>query len=424
MIHQLPRPMAMGYDDGMNNTDTLTSFPVATEVALRQDASVIGLVGLAHASSHFSHLLLPLLFPVFMKEFGLSFSELGLVTSVFFVVSGIGQASAGFVVDRFGARPVLFGSFGFFIVACMFASQVTGYGGLLLVAVLAGLGNCSFHPVDFTILNQRVSAPRLGHAFSMHGLTGNLGWAAAPVFLVGLGSLMGWRNAYLAAALMYLLIFLLLLVQREKLHTEVLVRPSSEETKEHDLAFLKRPVVWWCFAFFMFSTMTLSLVQNYAVSILKAVHGVSFETATVTLTAYMLCAALGIFVGGFIAARQANSDRVVAVCMTLGALMLIVCGSGVMGATGTMAVLAATGFAIGIGAPSRDMMVKKATPKGATGRVYGTVYSGFDVGFAVSPLLFGAFMDRGWYSSVFYGAAFVLMVSVVTALGVGKRTGH
>ena len=139
MIHQLPRPMAMGYDDGMNNTDTLTSFPVATEVALRQDASVIGLVGLAHASSHFSHLLLPLLFPVFMKEFGLSFSELGLVTSVFFVVSGIGQASAGFVVDRFGARPVLFGSFGFFIVACMFASQVTGYGGLLLVAVLAVL---------------------------------------------------------------------------------------------------------------------------------------------------------------------------------------------------------------------------------------------------------------------------------------------
>jgi MFS family permease len=63
-----------------------------------------------------------------------------------------------------------------------------------------------------------------------------------------------------------------------------------------------------------------------------------------------------------------------------------------------MVVLAATGFAVGVGGPSRDMMIKKATPKGATGRVYGTVYSGLDVGFAVSPLIFGVFMDRGWYA--------------------------
>ena len=86
-----------------------------------------------------------------------------------------------------------------------------------------------------------------------------------------------------------------------------------------------------------------------------------------------------------------------------------------------MVVLASTGFAIGIGSPSRDMMVKQSTPKGATGRVYGTVYSGFDVGSALSPLVFGAFMDRGWYSSVFYGVAFVLLLSVFTALSVGKR---
>jgi hypothetical protein len=41
-------------------------------VAWRQDASIIGPVGLAHGSSHFGHLILPLLFPVFMREFGFS----------------------------------------------------------------------------------------------------------------------------------------------------------------------------------------------------------------------------------------------------------------------------------------------------------------------------------------------------------------
>ena len=119
---------------------------------MRQDATVIGLVGLAHASSHFGHLLLPLLFPVFMKEFGLSFAELGFLMTVFFVVSGTGQATAGFVVDRIGARPALFGAFGFFIAACLVGANANGYASLMVVAVLAGLGNCTFHPVDFTIL--------------------------------------------------------------------------------------------------------------------------------------------------------------------------------------------------------------------------------------------------------------------------------
>lgn len=391
----------------------------APAVPLRQDASVIGLVGLAHASSHFSHLLLPLLFPVFMREFGLSYAELGLLMSVFFVVSGLGQASAGFVVDRFGARRVLFASEVLFIAACLMASVVQGYAGLLAVAVLAGLGNAPFHPVDFTILNQRVSAPRLGHAFSAHGLTGNLGWAAAPVFLVGMGNVLGWRGAYVAAALLYAAILALLVLQRGKLRTEVAVR--SVQHSGNDLAFLKLPVVWWCFAFFMLSTMTLALVQNYAVSLLQALHAVSLEAATLTLTAYMLCAAAGIFIGGFVAARHDDSDRVVAWCMGGGAVLLLLCGSGWLGASGTMTVLAATGFAIGIGNPSRDMMVKKATPKGATGRVYGTVYSGFDVGFAVAPLMFGALMDRGHYNATFYVAAAVLLLSVFTAVGVGRR---
>jgi FSR family fosmidomycin resistance protein-like MFS transporter len=403
-----------------------TTFPAHEDsVPLQQDATIIGLVGLAHASSHFGHLLLPLLFPVFMKEFGLSYSELGLLMTTFFVVSGVGQASAGFVVDRLGARPLLFVAMGIFITACLAASLVTGYTGLLLVAALAGLGNATFHPVDFTILNQRVSAPRLGHAFSAHGLTGNLGWAAAPVFFAGLGATIGWRNAYVAAALLYAAIAALLFFHRDKLSTQVAARDPQAVAQgqvEHDMAFMKLPVVWWCFGFFFFSTMTLAVVQSFAVSILKAMHGISFELATYTITAYMLCGAVGMFAGGFIAARAVHSDRVVATAMACGAALLALCGTGLLGATATMVVLASTGFAVGIGGPSRDMMIKKATPKGATGRVYGLVYSGLDTGFAVSPLVFGVFMDRGWYGATLLGGALMLLLSVGVALGVGVRT--
>lgn len=388
----------------------------------RQDALVIGLVGLAHACSHFGHLLLPLMFPVFMQEFGLSYAQVGFLMTVFFVVSGTGQATAGFVVDRIGARPALFTSLGLFIAACVLAANASSYAMLMGVAVLAGLGNSTFHPVDFSILNQRVSTPRLGYAFSAHGLTGNLGWALAPVFFAGLGALWGWRKAYLAAALLYGVVLALLWWQRAQLRTQAVVR-HADAPAGSDLAFMKLPVVWWCFAFFLLSTMTLAVVQNFAVPILKTLYSVSFEAATMTLTAYMLCGAIGMFVGGYVTAHHAaRSDRVVASCMTVAALLLGLCATGTLGANGTMVVLAATGFAIGIGGPSRDMMIKKATPKGATGRVYGLVYSGLDTGFAISPLIFGSLMDAGQYAATLAGAALVLLLSVGVALGVGQRT--
>lgn len=404
----------------MTSSATLST-PAVADTPWRQDAGIIALVGLVHASSHFAHLLLPLMFPVFMREFGLSYSQLGLLMTVFFVVSGAGQALSGFVVDRLGAAPVLLGALGILTLACVAAALAPGYAALLAVAALAGLGNASFHPVDFTVLNQRVSAPRLGHAFSVHGLTGNLGWATAPVFLVGLTSVVGWRWAYGAAAVMYVVVGLLVLVHRDKARTDAVARHPHSSTG-HDLAFMRLPVVWWCFAFFLLSTMTLAVVQAFAIPILKALHGVSLELATLTLTAYMLCGAAGMLVGGFVAAQARHSDRVVALSMGTGAVLLALCGTGVFGATGTLVVLATTGFAVGIGGPSRDMMIRRATPKGATGRVYGMVYSGLDVGFALSPLVFGAFMDRGWYAATLVGAAVVLALSVLAALGVGRQT--
>jgi FSR family fosmidomycin resistance protein-like MFS transporter len=387
----------------------------------RQDARVIALVGMAHAISHFSHLLLAPLFPVFMRDFHLTYSQVGLLMSVFFVVSGVGQALSGFVVDRIGARPVLFGALGCFGLAAVAASMATGYGGLLVVALLAGVGNAPFHPADFTILNQRVSAARLGHAFSVHGLTGNLGWALAPVFLVGVSAMANWRVAYVCAAGLYALVALVLFLNRDVLVTHTVPRPA-QRGRWDDVQFLRKPVVWWCFAFFFFSAMTLAVIQSYSPSILKGMHQTSFEVATVTLTAYMLCGAAGMAVGGFVAARAAQPDRVVAWTLAAGVGLLLWCATGALGPQGTPIALAITGFAVGMAGPSRDLMIKRATPQGATGRVYGLVYCGLDLGFALSPVLFGLLMDQHLYAAALTGAAGVLALSALAAVGVGART--
>ncbi len=400
----------------------------------RTDATVMALVGLAHAMSHFSHLLLPGLFPFLQRDFALSFSELGGLMTLFFTVSGLGQALSGFVVDRIGARPVLFGSMLLFMGAALSAALAQGYAGLMLSALLAGLGNAPFHPVDFSILNQRVSAPRLGHAYSVHGLSGNLGWALSTAFLVAVATASDWRLACLGALLLHALVLALLVWQRQHLATVVAAprlaaagrQPAHgvpvASTAEGEFDFLRLPVVWWCFAFFLLTTMTLAVVHTFSVSILRALHGVSLQVASMTLTAYMLCGAAGMLAGGFVAARVRRSDQVVAVCMSGGALLLLLCASGWLGASGTMLALAATGAAVGIGGPSRDMMIRRATPVGATGRIYGTVYSGLDAGLALSPLLFGNLMDHGQYRATLLGAGLVLLLAVLVALGVGRQT--
>src|SRR5688572_16724785 len=166
----------------------------------QRDAGVIGLVGLAHGTSHFFHLMLPPLFPWLMEDFSLSYTDVGLLTTIFFVISGVGQAMAGFVVDRVGALRVLVFGVAMLALSGIALGLANSYAMLMLTAAIAGAGNSIFHPSDFTLLNHQVSQPRLGHAFSVHGLAGNLGWAVAPVFMAGIASVAGWHVAGFGAA--------------------------------------------------------------------------------------------------------------------------------------------------------------------------------------------------------------------------------
>lgn len=395
---------------------------------LRQDARTIGLVGLAHGTSHFFHMLLPPLFPAFIRDFGLSYSELGLLVTIFFVVSGIGQALAGFLVDRVGARPVLFLALGLFVASALMAATAHGYVGLMLASALAGLGNSPFHPVDFTILNKRVSPPRLGHAFSVHGITGNLGWAAGPVFMAGLTAATGsWRIAAAAAGGVALLVLVVQVLNREAIddRTSNWAHESkagiTDLPEEHPMAFLKLPSVWLCFAFFFWTTAALTAIQSFASPALQQMYGLPLTVTAFVVTGYMLCGAAGMVIGGFLVTRIQRLERTIGYAMAASAGLLLLTGTGWLPGLAAAAAASLAGFGTGLAGPSRDMLIKRAAPPGATGRVYGTVYSGLDIGFALAAPLFGALLDHGQPNSVFHGAALMMLLGVMSASMVGLR---
>src|SRR5690625_5019881 len=185
--------------------------------SLHTDWQIIGLVGVIHMSSHFFQLVLPTLYLSLAHDYGYDFTQLGLLVSTFFLVSCLGQASSGFIVDRIGGGPVMrFGMLGFVISACLIGIS-DSYGTLLLAAFIGGLGNSIFHPADYAVLNDRVSHHRLGHAFSVHGFTGNMGWALTPVYMAFLIYLFNWRVAAFGAGALVAVILALAWLGRDLL---------------------------------------------------------------------------------------------------------------------------------------------------------------------------------------------------------------
>ena len=396
------------------------------------DVRVIGLISLAHGSSHFFHLILPPMFPWLMKDFAFTYAELGLLMSIFFVVSCVVQAASGFLVDRVGARPVLFSGVGLLVLTALLYSQSNGYPMLVIAAIIAGCGNGIFHPVDYTLINHKISPPNLPYAYSLHGVTGYLGWALAPAFMVAIAELADWRIAFLSAAALEAIVLFVLWLNKDELFDDVQKRhattQASAETSNPGglpvsaFAFLKLPAVWFCWLFFFFSMAATSGLQSFSPSALFKIYALPVSTGSYFLTLMSLGSVFGVLLGGYIAARVKASERVVTACLSVGMAMSLLMASGWMPIYTIVVLFIVLGTGLGIAAPSRDLMIRAATPVGVSGRVYGIVYSGIDLGAALGPLIFGIFMDANLPKLLFIGVAFFQLMIIFMAFRVANKT--
>ena len=388
----------------------------------RRDARVIGLIGSAHFLSHFLQLALPPLFPLLKAEFGASYATLGALVSVFYVASGLCQFGAGFAVDRHGARPVLLGGMGLLAGGALLAGLMPAVGWLFPLAFLMGLGNGVFHPADFAVLNANVAPKHLGHAYSTHGIGGSLGYALAPVVSYGLGSTLGWRPALVTMGALGLVALAVLATQRHALssrvHDAAQPRPSLATT----VALFRQRAILLCFAYFAVLTLGTIGITTFSGTALNAAYGVPLALATSALTAYLLGSTGGILTGGFLAAHTAHHDRVAAGGLAAaGTLMLGVAALPTV-APFVVPLFALTGFVVGATGPSRDMIVRGATPAGAAGRVYGFVYSGLDLGATIAPVAVGAVLDHGAPRAMFAAVALCMFVAIGTVLQVRRAS--
>ena len=399
--------------------------PVASAEGAHRDRRIIALVAAAHYFSHVMQLALPPLFPILHGEFGVSFTELGLVVTLFYTASGLGQPAAGVLVDRYGAHWLLVGGLAMLSLAIALAGLVTSYWMLLPLALVAGLGNCIFHPADLSILSHRVSERRLGRAFAVHGLAGQLGFATSPVVVTVIAAYSNWHIALVVFGIAGLVVAAVLHANRALLvyGREAEAAPPASTTRRRSgyLAVIGSPVVVMAFAYFALTAFAGTGVQTFAITALTSGYGLALGTATLGLTAYLVGSSCGMVFGGFLADRTHRHHRVAMGGMLgVGALMLVMTGVPAL-ALVIVPVMFAAGIANGVTAPSRDVLVRRAAAGAGMGSVFGFVYSGFDLGSSTAPLLFGALLDHRAPHAVFLTIAITFALAAPTVVQVRRR---
>jgi MFS family permease len=385
------------------------------------DARIMALIGAGHMVSHFLQLTIPPLFPLLRDEFGVSWVQLGLISTVFYCVSGLMQTVAGFLVDHLGARRVLLAGMTLFGAAIAATGLAPTYWVLLPIAALAGAGNSVFHPADYSMLNASVSQRRIARAYSVHGISGNVGWVLAPALVMPVTYVAGWRVALLTAGAVALLATLVIARLSPGLGAR---QPAAAGTTGFslgaDLRVLLAVPILIAFGYFALLSGAFTGIQTFAVPAVLTIYGAPLSLAAGALTAFLVGNATGLLAGGVLADRV-RRHTLVAVCGVLSAAVLTVAmGTGVLPLALLAPVMAGTGVALGITSPSRDMIVRAATPRGSSGKVFGFVYSGLDLGSLVAPPVYGWFLDQGAPRGMFVVIAAIMVVMILTVVQVGR----
>ncbi len=400
--------------------------PATAIPPLSRDARVIGLVGAAHFFSHFYQLVLPSLFVFMAEATGRSYLELGLLVTVFSTMSGVAQTPIGIMVDKIGARwPLILGS-------AVLSASVLGYGlvgsyeGMLVLAVIGGVANAIYHPADFSILAGKVHEKRLGRAFSLHSVAGNMGWALAPVIMVPLASLYGIDTAFIVAGSMGLATSAVLLLQanhldtddnrarRERRKAKAEAPPIEAQTGPSGWRLLMTRAALLLLAFQIVHAMAFGGIRNFSLPALTALTDIAPALIAGALTGYLIGASFGNLAGGWAADRTGRPQIIFHVSILSIAGLTALIGSVEMHAIVLIIVFAVAGALNGTLLPVRDLLVRALAPKGQMGTLYGFTPSGLSLGNAITPLIYGWLMDNGNPRWIFYASAILMLGALAT----------
>ncbi len=380
---------------------------------LKPEFQVAGLVAFAHLLSHFYMLVLPPLFPLLRSEFHVGYAELGFAITAYAVTTGVLQTPMGFLVNRIGGRKVLIG--GLVVnagtIALMgFVTSMWQFTGLMFIA---GIGSSVFHPADYSILNARVGAARLGRALSIHTLGGNLGFVLAPPVMLTLVAISNWRVGLMVVSGVGLLLALVMLAL-----SGVIGEGGMGKRRAADSwgKLVTSPNVMMLFGFYVLSSVANCGVVYFSVVAFQGIYNLPATVTAAALTAYQVMSMAAVLPGGWLADKVEDHEMLLAGSFLTSGAVLVLCALGLLPFAIVVALVGVSGFLRGMVSASRDVSVRHAAKDVSVGTLFGFVTTGYSGGQIIGPTLYGWLMDLGHPGAVLWASAGFSTLAIVTMM--------
>jgi FSR family fosmidomycin resistance protein-like MFS transporter len=278
-----------------------TSARAATATAL----PVLVALSFCHMLNDMMQSLIPSLYPLIKDEFGLNFTQVGLIALAFQLTASMLQPVVGFVTDKRSMPWSLPIGMAFTLAGLLLLSQAHSYGLVVFAAMMVGVGSAVFHPESSRVARM-ASGGRYGFAQSLFQVGGNTGGAIGPLLAALIVLPRGqWSIALFSiAALVAMLV--LAGVSRWYAANATAARARAAAAKADGLA-LPRGQVAFAIAIllalmFSKSVYGASLGSYYTFYLIER-FGMSVSAAQVLLFVYLAANALGTLLGGPIADR-------------------------------------------------------------------------------------------------------------------------
>jgi FSR family fosmidomycin resistance protein-like MFS transporter len=404
-------------------------------MTIRPQTRILGLVGAGHMMSHFYSNTLPPLLPLLNSDLGISYTMLGALLSLRGVMSSGMQLPAGILVDRYGAKTILTIGLAMCVIGTLITAAAMNYWMILFAGVILGIGNSAFHPADYSILSASMDEKFMGRAFSLHSFSGNLGNAIAPAVLITITAFYNWRISLMVAGIAGIVVMAGLLTQWKYISEDSVPRgkrfktektdastdSSTEEEPQQSTMEVMRyvftsPAILFLFLYYCMNTLAGGGLRNFAVAGLVETHGATATVANAAFTAFLIASAAGVLVGGLLADYTRRHELIAAVGLAISAGVLMLVGAYTLPMIALVIIFSFAGLTNGLIGPARDMLIRRASPKGAVGKVFGFVFSGQTIGQAVAPLMFGLMIDSGVPAWIFYTSAIFTVLCMVVVL--------